>query len=312
MFKKINILSWNVSWGCMSGNNDGLKDRTAYALAKYCKELRDKDPSNGNPCLNNVADFIDKSNPYDFVGLQECKNWKNIMRKSNFLKKMGYINHIIEGREGVHVDLTTFYDKKIYKVLAVKVGNLIASNFDARPYHIIFLSDVYNNYYIFINLHNGHGSNYDKNNLERSLSFELENGIDVSKSKNKNFCNIKNKSDISEIINGKYFKVIIVGDFNDHGSHNFWKGIKPFRYTKFTNLQNITVKSYKKPPKTCCIGGYNIRKTHSDVLYGDYILLNKNDFNIIDLNYIPIEFNMDAYVYPTSDHIPIKASFYNR
>jgi hypothetical protein len=70
--------------------------------------------------------------------------------------------------------MATFYDANKYTLLAVKVGNLVPNN--GRPYQILFLQNNKDeNYYIFINLHNGH--NIFRKQLEVKLSENINSGF---------------------------------------------------------------------------------------------------------------------------------------
>ena len=280
----------------MTGNT---ANKTGEAIAKKCAEGM----TNGNTkCMFNVASFINTSagaEGYDFVALQEATNYNKIRENSEILKKMGYVHHKIGPS-----DLATFYDTSKYKILAFKVGNIESKTKDSRPYQIIFLEGILDcNYYIFVNLHNGHKN--DKNLLIGQLSKDINIGT-LADGK-KDYIDIKNKNeDISSIINGKNFKIIVAGDFNDHGSYNYWQNFIPFEKTSFDNLKNITVLS-NLPPNTCCVGQSSIRKNKGeDTMYGDYILSN---LKFIKENYIPDGFDYDAEKFPTSDHLPVRAMF---
>lgn len=136
MNQNINVLSWNVCWGCMSADVTSANDKTAYNLAIQCKNLRNN--NNGqHVCLNNISrsiDYFNSNTPYDFIAIQEAKNWYDIFNGSPKLQTMGYIHHtIMTGvNKNTAVDLITFYDKNRYRPLAVKVGNI--GKFDGRPY----------------------------------------------------------------------------------------------------------------------------------------------------------------------------------
>jgi hypothetical protein len=75
----IKVLSWNISWGSMTGKS---ADTTAMPLPSICNTI--KDPQGINQCLNNVIELIDnsaKTTKYDFVALQEASKWFNIYQK---------------------------------------------------------------------------------------------------------------------------------------------------------------------------------------------------------------------------------------
>ncbi len=205
--------------------------------------------------------------------------------------------------------MATFYDKQKYTLLAVKVGNLVPGN--GRPYQILFLQNkLDNNYYIFINLHNGH--RISKKELESKLSDNLHRGIkpDIN---HLSFGKPNDaEEDISDIINGKNFKVIMAGDTNDHGKHNYWNELQPFSKTNFENLNKLIVKSTLEPPKTCC-APINLTEKKvpirnnimDDTMLGDYVLVSENLSVVVD-NRVLEGFNINADVYPTSDHLPVE------
>ena len=270
---KINILTWNVSWGSMTKNT---ADITAKYLAGYCRNISDNKTSK---CLENVSQFIDdsgKRNKYDFIALQEATNWELIKKNSKVLSKMGYIHH-----KNTNEDLITFYDETKYKLID------FSKKMVGKNYQILFFYGLLDsNYYIFINLHIGHRVPVE--DVEKTIS----KNIDV------NFKKIN--KDIK-------FNVIVTGDFNDHGHSDYWKGLKPFKYTKFTNLKNIIV-SCPEPPLTCCVGRTSIRKgNNEDTMYGDYTLVNE-ELKFVKPNYIPRNFIKNARIFPSSDHLPVSAS----
>ena len=285
MFK---ILSWNISWGAMSYNENSKNDISAKYLAYtqcYKKAL-----SINNPkwCINNVINFlINLDNYYHFIGLQEAANWEYIIYKLNKKKKLfGYINSK-SGKE----DIVLFYRLDLYTMINMISDRIIDPNKTykkyGRPYQIIiFQHNITKKYYIIINLHNAH------NIPKYILEFELSKKINDLK---------------DDFINRK-FKVIALGDFND-SKYNYWKGLKPFKFLDNdinNKLKNTKLSYYKKPPNTCCVGKTNLReKLGDDKMFGDYILIN-NKFKDIKL-IIPPNLEYDANKYPTSDHLPIVA-----
>jgi len=303
----IRVLTWNVSFGAMTGSD---LDRSSLPLPQVCsrKFITDDKGLSVTQCLMNVVETIDSSvssSPYDFVALQEASNWNIIFSKSIELQRMGgFIHHL-----GDLEDMATFYDKQKYILLAAKVGNLVPGN--GRPYQILFLQNKQdNNYYIFINLHNGHG--ITKEVLEKRLSANLDRGIKP----NINHLSFGKpndiEEDISDIINGKDFKVIMAGDTNDHGRRNYWRELRPFSKTIFGNLQNLIVKSTIEPPKTCC-APINLKEKQvpirrdimADTMLGDYVIFSEN-LSVLVNNRVLETFNINAEVFPTSDHLPVE------
>ncbi len=312
----IRILTWNVSFGAMTGSD---LDRTSKPLPEKCRSklITYDEGLSVTQCLMNVVKTIDDSaisKPYDFVALQEASNWNIIFSKSTELQRMGgYVHHL-----GDLEDMATFYDKQKYTLLAVKVGNLVPGN--GRPYQILFLQNkLDNNYYIFINLHNGH--RISKENLESLLSANLGLGIKpTSEQKTFEKLNLEKEVDISDIIKEKVFKVIVAGDFNDHGHHNYWREFRPFSKTTFVNLKELEVKTTVIPPNTCCAPinlpevkelYYGKKKTNIrrrsgyDTMLGDYVLVSQN-LPVMVYNRVLEKFNYDAEEFPTSDHLPVE------
>lgn len=303
----IRVLTWNVSFGAMTGLD---LDRTSIPLPETCRSklITDDKGLSVTQCLINVVETIDSSaisKTYDFVALQEVSNWNIIFSKSKELQRMGgYVHHL-----GDLEDMATFYDKQKYTLLAVKVGNLVPGN--GRPYQILFLQNkLDNNYYIFINLHNGHG--ISKKELESKLSDNLHTAIkpDIN---HLSFGKPNDvEEDITDIINKKNFKVIMAGDTNDHGKHNYWNKLQPFSKTNFENLNKLIVKSTLEPPKTCCAPinlpdkKVPIRKNiEDDTMHGDYIIFSEN-LSVVVNNRVLEGFNINAKEFPTSDHLPVE------
>jgi hypothetical protein len=124
-----------------------------------------------------------------------------------------------------------------------------------------------------------------------------------------------------------------MGDFNDHGTMDFWRGLSPFKTLRLginDELKNTSLKlntvppqgksldfpceerakkkskdfSFAVPPKTCCVGQTSLRlKQGDDRLYGDYILTNMNNMKLELPD--PSTFEYNANINPTSDHLPI-------
>ena len=306
----IKVLTWNVSFGAMSGSDN---DMSARPLPSYCKSKgKHLDPKTGQTyteCLNNVVNLIDASGSvinYDFVALQEASKWNVMFNKSEELKRAGgYIHHIIKRGERQE-EMVTFYDIQKYNLLAVKIGSLVENG--ARPYQILFLQgNSDRNFYIFINLHNGH--DITKDELQQKLSNNLINALKFTGFKTKeNMLESEQVNNIFDIINGKEFKVIVAGDFNDN-RQNYWQGLQPFRHTTYSNLKDILVNAEKKPPNTCCIpdASYTDIRVNDkqDKQIGDYILVNDKMSIVIDNKVVP-QFVYNAGLIPTSDHLPVE------
>lgn len=305
-YNNIDILSYNLSWGCMTPSN---KNNSVKKLSQYCVEkTKNKKTS---ICLENALKIIDDNeNPYSFIGLQEASKYYILIKKSKKLQEMKYI-HSNTLNNNLGENLITFYNQRKYKLLFFKTDTLLKND---RPVHILFFKNQINNTnLILINLHSYHYTNNENKKLNKILSdlLDIKNNILGTiideKIKPKNFKNNINKQIINEkILDLKNPNIIIMGDWNDHKKYNYWKSFKPFEYTKINEIKNIIVKS-KKPPNTCCVGKKSLRPDSKDKLYGDYILISDN-LKFKKENFIPKKYNLfNAYKFPTSDHLPIKA-----
>ena len=304
MDNNLKILSWNICWGCMKADDTSAGDGTARFLAQECKQSQ--------LCLQNVVELINYEE-YDIIGLQEAAKYADIINRSPRLRTMGCIHHtlhISRGRIIVDIDLTTFYNTEKFKVMAVKVGNIDEFDQDGRPYHIIFLEHTNtSDKYIIINLHNAHS--ISKNDLQRRLSNNIDTLFIVDPvNRNKDFMNIEDMgvSDGSQLFEDNTFKTIVLGDFNDHGRGNYWRGLQPFSNTSFQNLRSIVVSSQTiPPPYTCCTGKNSLRTAGDrDDLFGDYILID-NSLNYSTPNTIVKYFMDNIKTKLSSDHKPVFA-----
>jgi hypothetical protein len=313
--EEIKVISYNISWGSMSGNTN---DSTAIKLATECKD-RPKSPNDPTVCLTNIRHFLDMqiaTNPtIDFIALQEALNWKVIIEGSDNLQQMGYVHHKVAFKipngSLLYADLCTLYNHNKFKLLGVNCGNINKDKTDGRPYHMLFLEKKSNNKkYIFINFHNGHRINIDA--LQGNLLYD--NFKDVSQIRTTTFEDIQDlpskpiEAFMREHIFLEHTNVIMAGDTNDHGRSNFWQGIMPFASSNIPTLRNIVVNTKSaQPPNTCCVGRDSIRQRKGeDNLYGDYIMIS-NELEYIKPNYIPEDFEQNANIFITSDHLPVMA-----
>jgi endonuclease/exonuclease/phosphatase family metal-dependent hydrolase len=128
--------------------------------------------------------------------------------------------------------------------------------------------------------------------------------------------------------------VILMGDFNDVGPYNttthsrdnpdYWKGITfngveaslrgaSLRGSSLrgSSLQGSSLQGAPSPPLTCCAGSGEIRTAggERDTHYGDYIL-HGGDIIVSEPGRILTDsFDQDADRFPTSDHLPVTATF---
>ena len=317
----INVLSYNVSWGCMT-NNPG--DATAMTVAKQCRKLSEAHKKRTGrkdvfTCLFNIINVINgaikKEETFDFVGTQESSaNWLRLYNKSYALRKMGgYVQHNFR-------QMASFYDSKKYKLYYIKVGRLNGDY--GRLYQILFLKnkETQENF-IFINIHNGKGDNFTKDRVITYLCTNLNKCIDVSKlSKTKfqlcNKCNETNQNlldteDLKEVDLTKEItnfinpKVIFVGDTN---KSDFWKGgFRPFAESSFPNLEDIklSIPGETDPVKTCCVGLSSLRTRSGQEFSNPDIIMISDNLLFTQKVQVPNNFIYDASKTPTSDHLPI-------
>jgi hypothetical protein len=263
----INLLSWNISWGSMMGNEG---NKTAKKLVKYCKT---KSLKGYTWCLNNVVEFLkETTNSFDFLCFQEASNIKIIYKKLNTKNK----SLLLDEYGPFKISIATIYNKNKYKL--IKKYNNSSLDEKGRPIQIFLFKIIgYDNYLILINLHAPH-SNIKKTILNHTNKFINE---------------------CLPIIKNNLFGVIACGDWNDN-NYNYWNNILINKNKKLVLSSNI------KPPRTCCTN--NIRKSHSEKYYGDYILINNNTLEYIKNNYLIKSNKINLFngkKYPTSDHLPI-------
>ena len=311
MNNSFKTLSWNICWGCMLENNASRRDGTAYKLA-YTVCAKNK------KCKENIINYLNNfnSDEYYFIGLQEATNWKEIYDKFNSSNKSyGYIQCKQKDEE-----IVTFYNKDFFQLIAVKNCNISNKLDDGRPGQIMLFKPRQqgnDTTYIVINLHAGHRMNKEQISkllLDQSFITHYINTYSENFENLENDHNINSNYLLTDMNNN--FNIIVMGDFNDHGTHNAWEGFKPFEFLQdgINNILKETIvsainQSNTPPPYTCCAPtqapNSNIRKNKGDdYLYGDYILINQTLDNIIELN-IPDDFIYDATSHPTSDHLPI-------
>ena len=134
------------------------------------------------------------------------------------------------------------------------------------------------------------------------------------------------KQNITDLIVGKKFKVIMLGDFNDDdfaGKLNLYQGFRPFQtgYSNFLKTQdkehqkllnNIELGGSKdpkvpKPPPSCCLR-YNEKKdTFSGNFkdFGDYTIVDSS-IKIVEDNYVvPSVISSHNLRKHASDHLPV-------
>ena len=143
---KMKILSYNISWECMTNSSHG----SAGSLGKLCVD---------DLCLENVASYINyvnkRLNFLDIIALQEVANEKKLLSKIQSHERVYLTKKSKSGAE----TMITCYNKKL-KLL----GSYCGSFKKGRPYQILEFSKFF-----FVNLHYcNRGDNCD---LQKSLSY---------------------------------------------------------------------------------------------------------------------------------------------
>jgi len=243
----VKVVSWNVCWGCMESSKKSQGDKTAYALAVKCYEQKREKKT--NICLNNVVGMLSNFD-FDIAGIQESAGWDKIYKQLKTLRKtpLSYCNLQIK-----HVSITTFYDSAKFLIEGVSYGNI--SPPDIRPYMIIFFKVIDSNeYFICINLHNGHM--IDSVYLENVINTTKTGFLNTGSTKNLNIESHDETLKVNEIpvspvsMSGIYKRYkdkscISLGDYNDNNKYNYWnKGL--------TLLDKHLSTQGARPPNTCC------------------------------------------------------------
>lgn len=147
----ISLLSWNVSWGAMSGN---IHDKTASRLVKHCKSITSKEFLQKNKytlCGKRVFDVINSLLP-DIVGLQEYP-----------LSIHGLDPIYEQVVSNTKIKCPIYFNKNKFKLLYKKFGKIIYG----RPLTCVILQSS-KQYYLVINLHNAHS--YKNVDLQEKLN----------------------------------------------------------------------------------------------------------------------------------------------
>lgn len=274
----INILTWNISWGCMTANQESLQDHTAQALASHCYQLARK--YRQPICLQNVCALLDQEKiKHDLIAFQEASNWKKLIQNSHRLSKMKSVHS-----QSSQSEIVSFFNPSKFELKSVSYGEIESG----RPCHLLLLSVLKTHHQlILINVHNSKG--YSESDLETGLSKLITPKI---------------QSQLQTL--KKPIPIIVAGDFNDHGHSNYWKKTYPFRHSQTILKRSVVSTNRKKPPLSCCIGKESLKPCSiaNYSLYGDYILVS-SDFKVIRGNHIHPDFNFDCQKYPTSDHLPV-------
>jgi hypothetical protein len=187
--------------------------------------------------IKDITDFIDNEVFYDIIGLKNIEHFTLLKSASRILTNMNYICNSYLSEE-ISKQIVTFYDSKLYTILAIR---FIDSNIKCQ---IIFLQSNIEKtqYYILINLDDYLLTQLElleyKETMQELLSRDLRMAYRCDNTKIKNFINSHQNElqDISDIIQGKIFQVIMLGYPNQEN-----EPIKLFEYSEFDELKDITV-----------------------------------------------------------------------
>lgn len=245
---ELNVLSWNICFGCMYANEKSKSDVTALVIAEYCK-TKNKE-TNTHECLNNVIKFINNGN-YDLIGLQEVVetiNWDEIISRNTNLQKMAYVfntvNFKFNGKDpDLAASMVTLYNKERFTLIAATVGNLSTDKFDGRPYQMLYLNDnTTNDKYLMINLHNGKFDPFHKEELEKKFSTFINQPVGYLNQNNIHSLKLDDKkTSLREIICETIPHVICLGDFND-GPYQHKKYINDFKLRKEPTYSDLNTR----------------------------------------------------------------------
>jgi hypothetical protein len=334
---EINVLTYNLCWGCMSANEKSQYDRTAEYLALKCQRVHQQTGQHqcANNIINNIAmAFMENTNTgiCDILALQEATNWQLVydgLRKHtnagrHGFANLGYINHLTRTDTGALAEMCTLYNRNRFRLTQVSTGDIG----NGRPFQIIRLWWLeYHRELVIINIHNSHhGSanviqsalgNPDTHNIFTNIPPNgcLDAGIWVP-TRSSTRGNIPS----SQNTIGTKTLILFMGDTNDHGNFKLWHGFQPLTTvlglsnTKTTTSQlgKVSSQSRKPPVSSCCAPvskspHLRTRVNKEDFTYGDYILASDN-LKYLKNNIIPTcGLNHNATLYPASDHLPILA-----
>lgn len=273
----IKVLSYNICWECMSGSSEG----SAGKLGQNCIKIT-KNKINFTTCAENIATQIDNfseyyggaNNSFDFVGLQESKDWQTLYKLSPALSKL----KAVEGK------VISLYDGNKYTL-----EKAINSQFEpGRPIQILIFKEKV----IFVNLHAPHASSYPKQSLKQYLENKLSSALKLG---------LNDDKKIDEL---REHRIIVVGDFNDHHSSLFndlQKGeFAPFREARLTTPVFLPYVD-KNDLLSCC--SQSIPYKHPPRFLSDYILDSKPKKSMKSIRLkVPSNYDYDLI---SSDHLPI-------
>ncbi len=215
----IRVLTYNIFWKAMTTNKKNIQPQ--------CHIIHD-DNLVYTSCAKNVAYFIDRQDPLDFVCLQEATNYQTLSKISMVLSKMKIISH----KPGVE-SIVTFYDGSKYQ-LDEKHHSITGW---MHSIHRPFLINFFNNNICLINLHAGHhGDIYHFDSYLKKLLSDMD--------------------DLAIYLHKlKTYQIIMAGDFNSNLST---KLSFTFLYDPFFQIMNGRQFYGLTKIPTCCTKGTDL------------------------------------------------------
>ncbi len=231
----MSILSYNVSWESMTGNDK----KWMLCNSNSNNNKNDSSSSRHNSvCVGNVANVFDTAaESLDFITLQESGEYKQLIKQSPTLQNMNYKTH----KSGLDT-ICTFWNKKYNSQLLYSIKGEFE---EGRPWMAVcFKKNAINNtthttytLLCIVNVHMGHYTHTEEMEKLDKMMIEI-----------KKYISKKNK-DRPQV------RYIISGDFN--------YDIKQFgEYHRNCNFKIDNTKFYYNPKNllTCCLR----RRRHND------------------------------------------------
>lgn len=322
----MNILTWNMCWGCMTVDESYIGDESALAQATHCYHKKDHPDS----CRARAGIILSNAiRDYDIIALQEATGSEEILRL------IGAHTLHIESRAarlaipGGHsfaearvcwrsdkYTLADYYEADITNMVLEGIGaiprrptdgNLVRPKLNnVRPIQIcVFaINDGTAPPFLFINAHN---TKYDiqTNAPDKKFTQNL-NHIFLERAISLGIDELLLKKGIPF----KFENIIVAGDFN---SRTIWKGIYPYKYIPNglvdPKIKDIMVSSFSKSPSTSCCSGQTVERgeRQSDTQENDYILISDN-FSFTTNNELYRMDGIPIHTYSPSDHLPIMST----
>lgn len=316
----VNILTYNICWGCFTGS---IRDRTARPLANLC--LEKKYYNRDKQCWQNIIRIIAMNN-YDLIATQESSNIAQIiykLKKSKLpnsdiddftienikhLRSITYNCDIID--TDITVPITSFYNEQKFIIKGVKYDDIglglwnyskgIYNDDPGRPILILLIKHIKTGKnIIFINVHNVHFRirpwktklhGYDYLTYRINELLMNDKWYNPVSKKHVNLPNLMSASNKPEII--------LAGDFNNHYDNYLGKEIIVSGIPVSARQDNDKYHT-SNFPNSCCdkrVPSSNLAK-HNDLILASKDLKYKKKNQRVD--------NIKSTQYPASDHYPI-------